>query len=886
MTRLFLHLVNMSITASYLIAAVLLLRLILKKVPKNLFLWLWALPGLRLALPISLESALSLIPKAQPIPPDIAMSPAPAIAIGIPAIDNAVNPVIAESFTPDPLTSANPLQLVLPVLSALWLLGLAAMLLYAVICYLRLNHRVSASLHLKDELYLCDGIPTPFLLGLVNPRIYLPSDLNPEHQTYVLKHEYAHLRHHDNLWKLLGFLLLSVYWFDPIVWAAYLLFCRDLEMACDERAVGDMTVPERKAYSHALLACAAPKHTLSVCPLAFGENNVKSRIRNVLRYQKAGIWTGALVLLVAAVTAICFLTSPREAPTPEEPLTSGQALPRETTESTQPQTVFYALSRAEASPYPDLAELTYEELDGDYTYEYENLILTFHGVTKVATHTLTKEYGAEYEQTILLKTPDTTMEIVSADAQRLNATWILSEFTNREEDIPITGHSGSISLPCNEYWLYTPGDYTPPLRLISRIDPCPGEQMAGSPSPYPPTTDDLTYAPEEVVFENLDGEYTYENGNLSLLLRNVKQAGTRTLLDRSGEPYTQTILLTDFGTTMELSSARMDGSQWAWRVSEFSGAGESITVTDRMNRRIFSNNHYYMQDLLTGRTVLLLKRGAALTEENGQLRPKTAQAALVLDRSTGENLYTWQPTKRIPTTIQYKLALALAVLEEHSPEELVDVTSLPESILNDPYYFLSSPHRGPYLEDFQELTVEELLSLSLLWTDLHDVSYALARFCAGSEEAMVEKMNHLVAGFCTDTHFTDLYGIGGDQYTTAQDTLLLVNRVLENPCLLRIWTKIQFTLSFPDGEEETRYTGNYMRSMQILPEFYDLRLTGGFVRTYQLSADMVCTAKEGDREIICILLDAQREMDEDHPWACDYYANYEETSALLNTVLG
>lgn len=237
MSGLFLQIVNMSISASYLILAVLALRLILRKVPKNLLIWLWALVAIRLALPISLESALSLIPKSKPIPMGIALAPAPAIDSGVPVIDRTVNPMIAESLTPNALASVNPIQVLLAVSSIVWLIGIAAMLLYAVVSYLRLSKQVGVSLRLRGNLYLCDGIATPFILGVIKPKIYLPSDRKPEHQSYVLKHERAHLRHHDNLWKPLGFLLLSVYWFHPLVWIAYLLFCRDLEMACDERAL-------------------------------------------------------------------------------------------------------------------------------------------------------------------------------------------------------------------------------------------------------------------------------------------------------------------------------------------------------------------------------------------------------------------------------------------------------------------------------------------------------------------------------------------------------------------------------------------------------------------------------------------------------------------------
>lgn len=883
MTKAFLQLANMSITASFLICAVLVLRLLLRKVPKNLLLWLWALVGVRLALPFSLKSALSLIPKAQPIPADIALSPAPAIQTGVTVIDQAVGPVIAENFTPAPAASANPLQVVLPILTAVWLVGVACMGLYALISFLRLRKKVRVSLRLRGRIYLCDHIPTPFLLGLVRPRIYLPSDMEPEHQKYVLRHEYAHLRHHDNWWKLLGFLLLSVYWFHPLVWVSYMLFCRDLEMACDERVVKDMSGEDRKNYSYALLACAAPKHIFSVCPVAFGENSVKSRIKNVLRFKKAGIWAAALVLLIAAVTAICFLTNPREES--EEPTAPTQAQGETTPEATTqaPTEPLPTLSRAEASPYPELAELTFQDLDGDYTYENGNLTLLFHNVTKVATHTVQGEYGTEYEQTILLKTPETTVEVIRADSEQPFGPWKMAEFTGREKRISITNQMGETPLPCNEYCLYPPDTYAPFLRLISRIEPSPGELLAASPSPYPPSEADLTYAQSEVAFEDLDGEYTYENGNLSLYFYKVSKVGTRTLRDRNGDEYTQTILLKDFGTTMELTSADLDGSQWAWRVSDTSGTEESITVTDQMPRRIFSNQEYYLQDLVTGRTVLLLKRAARLDDADGILRPKTAQAALAFDMTSGETLYAWQASDRISTGIQNKLALALTVLSEHSPEEVVDTTDIPDYLLQEPYYYLRSPM--PTLEEMGEATVEELLSITLMWTDFHDVDYALARFCAGSEEAMVEKMNGYVRTFCPDTHFTDIYGIANNQYSTGRDTLTLVQRVLQNPTLAEIWTKTQMDLPGPEQENSTLYSANYLLSMQVIPEFFDARVTGGFVRTFNLRDDVVCTARQGDRQIICVLLGGKREVDEVKNWWCRYYAGFEETIALLNTIL-
>lgn len=882
MTKAFLQLANLSITASYLILGVLLLRVLLRKVPKNLTLWLWALVGVRLALPFSLESALSLIPKGQPIPADIALSPAPAIDSGIPVVNHAINPVIAQNFTPEPVASVNPLQVILPILAAAWLLGVALMGLYALISFLRLRKKVKISLRLQGNVYLCDHIPTPFLLGLVRPKIYLPSDMEPKYQKVVLRHEYAHLRHHDNWWKVLGFLLLSVYWFHPLVWVSYVLFCRDLEMACDERAVNGLTGDERKDYSYALLACAAPKHTIFVCPVAFGENGIKSRIRNVLRFKKATVWVSALFFLIAAVTAICFLTNPKEEIIPEETTAPTQAQENTSLQDTELPEIFFLFTSPKASP--GLDGVVFEDLDGDYTYVNGELTLLFHNVTKVA-QTTQYEDGREFEQTILLKTPDTTMEIINADMGGPFGPWTLSEYTSREQNIRISDQTWQIPLICNEYWLYPPDSGAPILRLVSRITQSPGELLSESPSPYPPTEVELTFTRSEMAFRDVDGEYTYENGNLSLLFRNVSQVGTRTLRDRNGEEYTQTILLKDFATTMELSNAQMDGSQWAWRVSETTGTEEPITVTDQMSRRVFSNNEYYMQDLLSGRTVLLLKRAARLTETDGELRPRTAQAALAFDRNTGELLYSYQPTRKIPTGIQNKLALALVVLEEHSPEELVDVTGLPTYLLEAPYIYLHDVSGTPYLEDVKEMTVEELLTLLLLQSS-HDPSYPLTRLAAGSEDAMVKKMNALVGEFCRDTNFTDLYGVAQGQYTTAQDTLLLVNRVLENPCLARIWTKTELALHYPtSGKKTVCGSSNYMLGMSIIPDFYDSRVSGGFARTFNLVDDLVCTAEQGERQIVCLVLGGQREMDASKTWMCTYYACFEETAALLNTVL-
>ena len=426
MTRVFLYLANQSITAGYLILAVLLLRLLLRRVPKDLLLWLWVPVGLRLILPVSAKSALSLIPRAKPIPMDIAYSPAPAIDSGIPVIDRAVNPVITENLTPVVTASVNPMQIVLAIISNLWLAGMVVMLLYAAVSYYRLSRKCAVSMHLQGKLYLCDNIPTPFVLGIINPKIYLPSDMAPENQSYVLKHEAAHLRHRDHWWKPLGFLLLCVYWFQPLVWIAYFLFCRDLEMACDERAIAGMEEGERKAYSYALLSCAAPRHTIAMCPVAFGENSVKSRIKHVLRFQKTGFWVIAVVLVVTLIASVCFLTNPKE---DEEP-----PLQTETTAPT---------------------EESYTPISGFYPYTNGKLSLDIGKVSGMKTEIVQDAKGEAYTQTTLLTEPGASITVVDPDMLNGQEQWWLREATGSLAPIPIRDDLGSmrLALGANSYSL-------------------------------------------------------------------------------------------------------------------------------------------------------------------------------------------------------------------------------------------------------------------------------------------------------------------------------------------------------------------------------------------------------------------------------------------------
>lgn len=311
MAAVFLKLLNLSISASWLVLAVLVLRLISKRSPKWVNVLLWGIVALRLVLPFSIESALSLIPSAETVSPAaVQFAPAPTITSGVSVIDNAVNPSLSEHFAAVPTASVNPLYVWTEIAGWVWLIGLGAMLLYALVSYLRLRRRVSVSLPIQDHIYLCDAISSPFILGVVKPRIYLPSGLDEVQRQNVLSHERAHLARRDHWWKPLGFALLAVYWFNPVLWLAYALLCRDIELACDERVIRTMDESAVKTYSTVLLACSMPRKAVITCPLAFGEVGVKERVRNALHYKKPAFWVVAASVTVCIVVAVCFLTNP------------------------------------------------------------------------------------------------------------------------------------------------------------------------------------------------------------------------------------------------------------------------------------------------------------------------------------------------------------------------------------------------------------------------------------------------------------------------------------------------------------------------------------------------------------------------------------------------
>ncbi len=313
MSKVFLKILNMSIAAGWLILAAVFLRLLLRKAPRKIVCLFWGLAGLRLVLPVSIRSLFSLIPSRDTVPADIALSPAPAIDSGIPAVNSAVNPIIG-SFAPDPQTvaSVNPLQVIIPAAAIIWLAGACAMLLYTLISYLKMRRTVAAAVPAGGRVYACDEVDSPFILGVFRPRIYIPSAMEGETLAAVLAHEEMHLKRRDHIWKPLAFLLLSVYWFNPLCWLAFILLSRDLEAACDEAVIRGMDKESLAAYSQALLDCSFPRRRIAACPLAFGEVGVKGRIKNVLNYKKPAFWLIIIAILACIVLTVCFLTDPKK----------------------------------------------------------------------------------------------------------------------------------------------------------------------------------------------------------------------------------------------------------------------------------------------------------------------------------------------------------------------------------------------------------------------------------------------------------------------------------------------------------------------------------------------------------------------------------------------
>lgn len=312
MSDLFLKIVNMSISASWLVVAVLILRLVLKKAPKWVNVLLWGIVAVRLICPFSFESALSLIPSAETFPEKIISGPSFDVQTGITPIDNRINDYLGDRYFEGVTVPTNNGNNVMTILTIVWIIGILLLAAYTVISYWRLHRKVDTAVRYKDNIFQSENVSSPFVLGIINPRIYLPFSMNEQDMEHVVAHEQAHIRRKDHWWKPLGFLLLTIHWFNPLMWLAYVLLCRDIELACDEKVIKGLSNEQRADYTQALVACSVNRRMIAACPLAFGEVGVKERVKSVMNYKKPAFWVIIIAVIVCVGVAVCFLTNPKQ----------------------------------------------------------------------------------------------------------------------------------------------------------------------------------------------------------------------------------------------------------------------------------------------------------------------------------------------------------------------------------------------------------------------------------------------------------------------------------------------------------------------------------------------------------------------------------------------
>ena len=312
MNELFLKIINMSISASWLIFAVLILRLVLKKAPKWVNVLLWGIVAIRLICPFSFESALSLIPSAETFPKKIISGPSFDVQSGITPVDNRINDYLGDRYFEGVTVPANNGNTIMTILTIVWTIGILLLVAYTVISYWRLHREIDTAVRYKDNIFQSENVSSPFVLGLIKPRIYLPFKLDGQDMEHVVAHEQAHIRRKDHWWKPLGFLLLTIHWFNPLMWLAYVLLCRDIELACDEKVIKGLSNEQRADYTQALVACSVNRRMIAACPLTFGEVGVKERVKSVMNYKKPAFWVIILAVIACVIVAVCFLTNPKQ----------------------------------------------------------------------------------------------------------------------------------------------------------------------------------------------------------------------------------------------------------------------------------------------------------------------------------------------------------------------------------------------------------------------------------------------------------------------------------------------------------------------------------------------------------------------------------------------
>ena len=311
MDKLFITIVNNGLVASWIILAVIVLRKLLNRIPKWVNCLLWGLVAIRLAIPFSIESIFSLIPSAKPVPADIEYAKIPKIDSGMHAVNMVINPVLENHFAVKEIASVNPIQVIIFITSYIWLIGVIGLLIYAFVSFIMLKRQVKNAQVIDKGIFRSGTIDSPFILGFVKPSIYIPDYLDDEAYICVTEHEKAHIKRGDFIWKPFGFLILSVYWFNPLCWFAYIMLCKDIEYACDEKVTKDKDKNWKATYCQVLLDCSSKRKMIAACPVAFGEVSVKDRIKFVIHYKKPTFWMIVLAFVACIVVGICFLTNPK-----------------------------------------------------------------------------------------------------------------------------------------------------------------------------------------------------------------------------------------------------------------------------------------------------------------------------------------------------------------------------------------------------------------------------------------------------------------------------------------------------------------------------------------------------------------------------------------------
>lgn len=861
MTNVFLYLTNRSIRAGFLILAVIGLRFLFRKLPKGPQLLLWAVVALRLAVPFSPESPWSLLPSTEPFSSQATIN---TPLQGYPSILQAENeiPVPATTEAPHMVTGAAPTTATQPqtgssaspgatltasglgnpdvfflICTAVWLLGMAAMIAYGLISYLRLRKKLSVSLRQDGCIYICDEISSPFILGLFRPRIYLPSDLSQAAKPYVLAHEQAHLRHGDAWWKLLGFLLLSVYWFHPLVWAAYALFCRDLEMACDERAVKGMDARQRKDYACTLLLCAAPKGSFSVCPVAFSQNSIKARIRNLLQKKNARLWAGFLALIAALVVILCFATNPKS---------NEHAIPDDN--SSIPET------EASGIPAEDQAAV-------DFMQKY--LDTCQHGSFEDYAKLVYFPNTAVYVQQQELYYPSVHDPAAIDSWRRINDK--LWAFTILYDGIAAPNY------------LFV-GELDSALKVIQAVEDIP-ESLREDLRETDFHSDTFMHESSEFLQSLYDLRFFAVPKQVECFQLDRIQASGMQL------SFQDFLTSTDFWHISE-DSGDIPGSEEIDTGCRITGYDERILVirSGQDGFDLYNADGSWNERILgfSGDEILGYIKEWALNWDGSNEEFLNASNAIVLDMDSSQILYSWGRNDSAYDAGDWcRLALAIAA---------VQTVPDPENTVID----VNAPRSGRYTgfqdEVLHGLTVQDHLYRMLLFNQ-QDSAYALACGIFGSETAGVDKMNEVAESICgRDPYFRDISGQNFGSLSVT-DLAKLIHAILDEPLLYKIWHTASYTVPATQELVPSRNAllpENPLGLSHVTP---DSRVTGGLTSVSGDYADMAVTAEYQGKRVLCILRNALRIT---HPYGddpnsfsvVDYWGNYEETEKLLNIAFG